>query len=350
MKHSIFLVAALATLGAAATRAADNGSIAVYSARGQGSNEALYNAFMQKTGIRIDRTENDAAGILSRLENEGTDSAADVVLLNNVTELLQAQSKGLLQPVKSARLDRAIDATLRAAPAADGAIAWYGFSMRPRVIVYNKHQVDPKEVSTYEALAAPRNKGKLCMRSGKAPSNLSLFGALIEHDGVARTRTWLKAVVANLARPPTGDDTDQIRAVAAGQCEIGVVNTFYLARLLRSDHAEDRNLARSVAVVFPNQGTWGTHVDIAGAAVTRHAKHPREAVRFLEYLASAQGQNLFANGNDEWPAVTTFKFDNPHLKAIRGKATQIRVDATPMARIGAHRDEVLRMLEQAGFD
>ena len=204
------------------------------------------------------------------------------------------------------------------------------------------------DVDTYEELGDPKNKGKLCIRSGSHPYNLSLFGAVVEHMGEQKAEAWLKGMVANLARPPKGGDTDQIKAVAAGECDIAVTNSYYLARLMRSNKPEDLAVVNKVGVVFPNQASWGTHLNIAGGAVARHAKNQGNAIKFLEYLASPEAQNYFANGNNEWPAAKGVTLDNPALKAMTGDKP-FKSETIPISAVGANMTKVQQMLDRVGF-
>ena len=291
----------------------------------------------------------DDAGIIARLKAEGSASPADVILLVDAARLARGEQDGLFLPIKSKPLEDAIPASLRAQPAADGGIPWFGFSTRARVVVYDKIKVKPTEVDSYEKLADPQNKGKLCIRSGSHPYNLSLFGAVLEHMGPQKTEAWLKGLVDNMARPPKGGDTDQIKGVAAGECQIAVTNSYYLARLMRSSKPEDRAVAEKVGVVFPNQSSWGTHVNIAGAAVARHAKHVDSATKFLEYLASPSAQNYFANGNNEWPVAKGVSTDNPALKAMTGGSGQFKSETIPVGAVGANQVKVQQMLDRVGF-
>ena len=319
----------------------------IYSARHYPSDEALYSQFSRNTGIRIHRVDADDAGILARLRAEGAASPADVILLVDAARLWRGETEGLFQPVKSAVLDAAIPAQLRGAANAEGASAWYGFSTRARVIVYDKIKVKREDVDTYEELGDAKNKGRLCIRSGSHPYNLSLFGSVYEHLGEAQTETWLKGMVDNMARAPKGGDTDQIRAVASGECAVAVTNSYYLARLMRSSKPEDQSVVERIGVVFPNQSSWGTHVNIAGGAVAKHAKNQANAVKFLEYLASAQAQEHFANGNNEWPAAKGVKLDNPALKAMGGNS--FKSETIPISVVGRNSVKVQQMLDRAGF-
>ncbi len=318
----------------------------LYSARHYSTDEALYANFSKATGIRINRVDSDDAGILARLKAEGPASPADVILLVDASRLHKGEVDGLFRPVKSRALEDAIPAAYRANPTADG-IAWFGFSTRARVVVYDKVKVKRDDVDTYEELAEPKNKGKICIRSGSHPYNLSLFGAVTEHLGEQRTEQWLKGVVANLARDPKGGDTDQIKAVGAGECQIAVTNTYYIARLMRSANPDDKALMERVAVVFPNQASWGTHLNIAGGAVARHSKNPAAAVKFLEYLASPEAQAYFADGNNEWPTAKGARFNNPALQAMTGGS--FKAETIPLATVGANQVKVQQMLDRVGF-
>jgi len=342
---SLLAICVLATAGAAC---AQEQVVNLYSARHYATDEALYSGFTKATGIKVNRVDSDDAGIMARLKAEGTASPADVILLVDAARLYRGEADGLFLPVRSKVLEDAIPANLRATPAADGGIAWFGLSTRARVIVYNKAKVNKDDVDTYEELGAPKNKGKLCIRSGSHPYNLSLFGAVTEHMGEQKAEAWLKGVVNNLARAPKGGDTDQIKAVAAGECDIAVTNSYYLARLMRSEKPEDKAVVEKVTVVFPNQQSWGTHMNIAGGAVARHTKHQANAIKFLEYLASPEAQNYFANGNNEWPAAKGVDPGNPALKAMTdGKP--FKSETTPISAVGANTVKVQQMLDRVGF-
>jgi iron(III) transport system substrate-binding protein len=319
----------------------------LYSARHYSTDEALYDNFTKATGIRINRVDADDAGILNRLKAEGAASPADVILLVDAARLYRGEQDGLFLPIKSKLLDEAIPAQLRARPNADGASAWFGFSTRARIIAYDKTKLKREDVDSYEKLADPRFKGQVCIRSGAHPYNLSLIGALLEHLGEARTEAWIQGLKANLARPPKGGDTDQLRAVASGECALAVSNSYYMARILKSTRPEDQAVAERVGIVFPNQGSWGTHVNISGGGVARHAKNRDAAQRFLEYLASPEAQAYFANGNNEWPTVKGAPVDNPALRAMGG--ANFKSETIPVAAVGANVARVQALLDRAGF-
>jgi iron(III) transport system substrate-binding protein len=346
MNSKHLLATAIIALAATATTAQEQ-VLNIYSARHYPTDEALYSNFTKSTGIKINRVDADDAGILARLKAEGTASPADVILLVDASRLWRGEVDGLFQPIKSSLLDDAIPAQYRGKANSDGATPWFGFSTRARVVVYDKVKVKKEDVDTYEELGDPKNKGKLCIRSGSHPYNLSLFGAVTEHIGEPAAEQWLKGLVANMARSPKGGDTDQIKAVASGECAIAVSNTYYIARLMRSSAAEDRATMERVGVVFPNQGSWGTHVNIAGGAVARNAKNPANATKFLEYLASATAQDHFANGNNEWPVAKGIKISNAALESMSGGS--FKSETIPISVVGMNQVKVQQMLDRVGF-
>lgn len=339
--------AGCAILLACCAASAQHQIVNIYSARHYATDEALYTNFTKATGISINRVDADDAGILARLKAEGTASPADVILLVDAARLWKGEVEGLFQPVKSKVLDAAIPIQLRGKASSDGASPWFGFSTRARVIVYDKVTVKKEDVDTYEELGDPKNMGKLCIRSGSHPYNLSLFGAVTEHVGEQRAEAWLKGMVANMARTPKGGDTDQIKAVAAGECGIAVTNTYYLARIMRSNAPEDKAIMDRVGVVFPNQASWGTHINIAGGAMAKNAKNPANAIKFLEYLASAPAQDHFANGNNEWPVAKGVKINNPALQAMTGGS--FKSEIIPISVVGMNQVKVQQMLDRVGF-
>jgi iron(III) transport system substrate-binding protein len=330
-----------------ASALADEQVINLYSARHYPTDEALYSDFTKATGIKINRVDSDDAGIIARLKAEGSASPADVILLVDAARLWKGEVDGMFLPVKSKTLETAIPSQLRSKPTDDGGTAWFGLSTRARVVVYDKLKIKRDDVDTYEELGDPKNKGQLCIRSGSHPYNLSFFGAMTEHLGAEKTEAWLKGMVDNMARAPKGGDTDQIKAVASGECGIAVTNTYYLARLMRSTNPADKAVAERVGVVFPNQQSWGTHVNVAGGAVARYSKNQTNAVKFLEYLVSPEAQNHFANGNNEWPVVKGMKLDNPALKAMTGG--NFKSELVPISAVGMNQIKVQQMLDRVGF-
>jgi iron(III) transport system substrate-binding protein len=291
--------------------AAQENVVNIYSGRHYKSDEALYEGFTKKTGIKVNRIEASEDAIIERIRNEGQRSPADVMITVDAGRLWRAEQLGLFQPVKSQVLDSRIPASFR-----EPGGHWFGFSSRARVIAYNKAKVKAGEIESYEQLADPKWKGRVCMRSSTNIYNLSLMGALIDHLGREKAQSWAKGVRANLAHDPKGGDTDQLKAVAAGQCDVTISNQYYYARLLRSSKPDEREVGEKIGIVFPNQSSWGTHVNISGAGVLKNAPNKENAIRFLEYLASDDAQRYFAEGNNEWPAVKNVRVDNPVLKML----------------------------------
>jgi iron(III) transport system substrate-binding protein len=316
----------------------------LYSARHYKTDEALYNDFTKKTGIKINRIEADDNALAERLKSEGANSPADVILMVDAARLWRAQIDGFFKPINSKYLESRIPANLRSKPDPEGS-TWFGLSTRARLVVYNKDKVNPQDVDTYEKLAEPMNKGKVCTRSGTHPYMLSLIGAMIERRGEAATEEWAKGMVANMARPPRGGDTDQIKAVASGECGVALANSYYLVRLLRSNKPEDQAVVSKIGFVWPNQKSSGAHINIAGGGVAKNAPHPKAAIEFLEYLASDSAQEYFANGNNEWPVVKSVKIDNEGLKMLGPfKAENISV-----AAIGRNQIAAQRLLDRVGY-
>ena len=252
------LFAALAALSAGAS--AEEKVLNLYSARHYQTDEALYTNFTAKTGIKINRIEGKEDELLERIRNEGANSPADVLLTVDAARLAKAHELGLFASVTSKLLEARIPAHLRTED-------WFSFSTRGRVIVYRKGSVSPDDVKSYDDLAKPALKGKLCSRSGSHPYNLSLGASIIAHQGEAKAEEWARGVVANFARTPKGGDTDQIKAVAAGECQVALSNTYYVARLMRSTKPEEQKMMEKVGVVWPNQATTGTHINVSGGGV-----------------------------------------------------------------------------------
>ncbi len=337
MKRCLIAFGAVAALLAGPVRGEDK-ELNLYSARHYQTDEALYENFTRQTGIRIKRIEGKEDELLERIKNEGANSPADVFITVDAARLAQADALGLFAPVKSKLLDERIPANLRTAD-------WFAFSTRARVIIYGKDKVNPAEVQNYEDLANPKLKGKICSRSGSHPYNLSLGSALIAHLGDQKTEEWARGVVANFARPPKGGDTDQIKAVAAGECEVAVSNTYYLVRLMRSDKPEDKKVMEKIGIVWPNQKTWGTHINISGGGMLKTAPHKEAAVKFLEYLASDEAQTYFANGNNEWPVVASAVTKNPALESL-GK---FKPDPMNVGELSKNTALAQKVFDRAGY-
>lgn len=328
------------TLVACTVHAQEDKILNLYTARHYDTDEALYANFTKATGIKVNRIEAGDEALLERVRNEGANSPADVLLIVDASRLYAADQAGLFAPVKSAVLESRIPKDLRSANG-----TWFAFSSRARVIVYDKSAVNAADVQRYEDLAAPANKGKVCTRPGSHPYMLSLVASVIAHDGEQKAEEWAKAVVANMARPPRGGDTDQIKGVASGECGIALTNSYYYVRLMRSKKPEDRAIAEKVTLVWPNQSSWGTHMNVSGGGVLKNAPNKDAALKFLEYLASDEAQSYFANGNNEWPVVKTAVAKNPELESL-GK---FKADALPIAEIATRTPAAQKLVDRAGW-
>ncbi len=330
---ALSLVLALFAAGASA-----QSQLNLYSARHYQTDELLYAEFTRQTGIKINRIEGNDAELIERIRNEGANSPADVLLTVDASRLANAERAGMFQPIQSKVIEARVPAHLRTPN-------WVAFSTRARVIAYNKAAIRPETVQTYEDLANPRLKGQLCVRSGGHPYNLSLGAAMISHHGEAKAEEWARGLVANLARTPKGGDTDQLRAVAAGECGVALANSYYVARLMRSAKPEDQKVANALAVVWPNQAGTGTHINVSGAGVARHAPHREAAVKFLEYLASDGAQRYFADGNNEWPVVPGVKVENPALEALG----DFKADVLPIGQLANNTPAAQKVFDRAGW-
>jgi iron(III) transport system substrate-binding protein len=312
----------------------------IYSSRHYETDEALYSDFTKQTGIKINRIEGGEDPLIERIRNEGAKSPADVLITVDAGRLWRAEQMDLFQPVQSKVLDTRIPSSYRHP---DG--LWFGFSARARIIAYSKERVKPGDIADYEDLANPKWKGKICTRSAGHVYNLSLISSLVSHLGEPKTEQWAKAVAGNLARSPKGGDTDQLLGVATGECDLAISNTYYYVRLLKSKKPDERAAAEKVGVIFPNQKNRGTHVNVSGAGVLKHAPHKQAAIRFLEYLASDEAQKYFANGNNEWPVVASVQPDNAALTSL-GK---FKADSLNLGAVGKNQPAAQKIADRSGF-
>jgi len=311
----------------------------LYSSRHYDTDVALYQAFTDETGIEVNLIEGDADQLIERIKAEGRNSPADVLITVDAGRLWRAEDAGLLQPVSSAVLEERIPAKLRH-PAGQ----WFGLSQRLRGIVYARDRVDPGEITSYEELADPKWQGRVCIRSSTNVYNQSLVASMIEANGVEETEAWAEGLVDNLARPPQGGDTDQIQAVAAGECDVAVVNHYYFVRLIESESEDDRAVADKVDIVFPNQDGRGAHANVSGAGVVATAPNQGNAVRFLEYLTTPEAQAYFAQGNYEFPVV-----DGVKLVPVLEQWGEIRTDDVNAAKLGENNPEAVKLMDRVGW-
>jgi iron(III) transport system substrate-binding protein len=312
----------------------------LYTARHYATDEAFYTGYTKATGIKINRIEGGEDALFERIKAEGVNSPADVFLTVDVARLWRAEQAGIFAPLKSASLSKRIPAHYR-----DPDGKWFGFSARARVLAYDKSKVKSAELARYEDLANPKWKGQICTRSSSHPYNLSLISSMMIHLGEEKATEWARGVAANLARTPRGGDTDQLRAVAVGECSIALSNHYYYVRIMRSDKAEDRSLIEKVGLVWPNQRDRGTHINISGGGMLQHAPNREAAVKFLEYLGSDGAQALFADGNNEWPIVKGVKLANPALESFG----QFKTDTVSLANLGKTQAAAQRIADQVGW-
>jgi iron(III) transport system substrate-binding protein len=312
----------------------------VYNSRHYGSDEQLYSAFTEATGIKVNVVEGKHDELIQRLANEGENSPADVLITVDAGRLALAASKDLLQSVETPVLDKAVPEHLH-----NPDHLWYGLAVRARVLVYTKdpERLDPAILSTYEALAEPEYKGKVLSRSSNNVYTQSLVASVLAANGEEKTLEWAKGVVANFSRPPEGGDTDQIRAVVAGQGDVAIANTYYVGRLLNSKKAADREVGEQVGVFFPNQDGRGTHVNISGAGVAKHAPNRDNAIKLLEYLVT-DGQRYFADVNHEYPVNPAIQ---PH--PTLAEFGEFKQDTLNASTYGENAAEAVKLMDQAGW-
>lgn len=333
------VLAASALLAAPATLRAQTRVLNLYSSRHYDTDEALYSDFTTQTGIRINRIEAQPDPLIERMRAEGAASPADILITVDAGRIERARELDLLQPYNSELLASRIPAAYREPQG-----HWFGFSTRARVLIVSRQKVGANDIADYEDLANPKWKGRVLNRSSTSIYNQSLTGSILAALGPERTEAWARGVVANFARPPRGGDVDQIRAVAAGEGDIAVANTYYLIGLMRSSRPEDRAVAEKVKVIFPNQVNRGTHVNISGAGIARHAKNLDAARAFLNYLSSPSAQRYFAFGNSEYPVVEGV--DWPAELTALGRFKTDSLSAQVFARNNA---EALRLMDRAGW-
>ncbi|MEM6423681.1 MAG: Fe(3+) ABC transporter substrate-binding protein [Cyanobacteria bacterium P01_D01_bin.128] len=321
-------------------RSKQSGSVVnLYTSRHYDTDEELYNSFERITGISINRIEAGADELIERIKAEGDNSPADILMTVDAGRLWRADQEGIFTPVSSSTLEEKIPSYLSHPEG-----HWFGFSKRARVIMYNKDVVDPSELSTYEALVDSQWQGRILIRSSSNIYNLSLAGSLIEAHGVPETEAWATGMVENMAREPEGNDTAQIRAAAAGLGDIAIANTYYLARIMKSDAEEDQEVADKMRVFFPNQEGRGTHVNISGAGVVASSPRKEAAIQFLEYLASPIAQVFFAQGNNEYPVV-----EGTALDPVVASFGSFKEDTVSASVFGENNSEALQMYDRAGW-
>lgn len=315
--------------------------INIYSSQKEHLIRPVLDDFTEATGIDVNLTTGGKSELVARLEHEGEHTPADLLLTVDIGNIYTAKEKGLLQPIESETLNAQIPDNLR-----DPEGYWYGVTIRSRAIYYNKELVDPEEApKTYEELADPKWRGKLLIRSSENVYNQSLVASMLAHHGHDETLEWAEGVVANMARPPQGGDTDQLKALAAGEGAIAVANTYYYGRLIAgAPDIQDESVKEKVAIVFANQDGRGAHVNIRGGGVTSHAKHKESAIKLLEYLAGDDAQHFFAEGNFEYPAKPSIA----PAETVQSWG-ELKRDPINLEEVGKHHKEAVAIMQEAGW-
>jgi iron(III) transport system substrate-binding protein len=346
-KHGAFAAGLLVALSACvaggdssdAHEAVDGGEVNVYSHRHYAADRELFRRFTARTGIEVNVVTASADELITRLENEGEASPADVLITVDAGRLHRAKQHGLLQPVTSEALEAGVPEHLR-----DRDGAWWGLTSRARIIAYSRDRVDPAELSSYMGLADPRWEGRILVRSSSNVYNQSLLASIVAHHGQDAATKWSEAIVRNMARPPGGGDTDQVKAVAAGAGDLALVNTYYVARLASSDVPEERRVAAEIGVFFPDQNGNGAHVNVSGAGVTRHARNPEAAIALLEFLVGEEAQALFASANHEYPVRPGVEWS-----PILDEWGPFKADTLNLTVLGQENDTAVRIFDRAGW-
>ena len=313
----------------------------IYSARKEALILPLLKRFNNETGINFRLVTGKADGLLKRLEIEGSLSPADVFITVDAGRLQRAKNSGVLQKIDNPILKERIPASLR-----DRENYWFGLSQRARTIIYNKVNLDATKLSTYEDLASPRWKGQLCIRSSDSVYNQSLVASMIEVNGIEKTESWARGLVQNFARPPTGGDTDLLKATAAGQCTIALANTYYFGRLINSKMSSERKAAQNLAVFWPNQGAGdrGVHVNVSGAGITKHARNINEAISLLEFLVTDESQKWYAEVNNEYPVV-----EGAEISKTLERFGSFKADSINLTILVVNNPRAVKLMDRAGW-
>ena len=311
----------------------------VYSSRKEELLHNLFEQFTKETGIEVKYINDEAAQLIDRIENEGKATSADLFLTADAVNLILAKKKGLLQSIQSDILNHAIPSKYRDV---DG--FWFGLTKRARVIVYNKDLIESNELSTYEHLANTKWKGKILIRSSSSPYNQSLIAFMIANNDVEHAKIWIKGLVANMARKPSGGDIDQIYAVAADEGSIAIVNSYYFGRIMASDKKSDQSVIRKLGIFFPNQETTGTMINISGGAITKYAKNKENAIKLLEFLSSVKAQKVYSQVNQEYPVV-----EGVELSEVLTSFGPFKESDLPLQELEKHLTESVKIADECGW-
>jgi len=333
------ILSAVLLLGSISSQSFASTEVNVYSARKEALIKPLLKRFTKETGITVNLVTGKADALLKRLESEGRNTPADILITTDAGRLNRALKANVLQAVQSKTLNSVIPANYREP---DG--YWYGLSVRARPIFYVKDKVNESELSTYEALTDKKFKGRICIRSSNNIYNQSLVASMIAANGEPATEKWAAGLVKNMARPPRGGDRDQVRAAASGQCDIAIANTYYFGAMLAGKKAKDKAAASKMALFWPNQSTRGTHVNISGAGITKHASNRDNAVRLLEFLANKASQKWYAETNYEYPVRTDVEASD----LLRSWGT-FKSDAINLSILGKNNPKAVKLMDRAGW-
>ena len=314
--------------------------INIYTHRHYDSDKILFKKFTDMSGIKVNVIKGSADQLIQRLQSEGKNSPADILLTVDAGRLVRAKDMGLLEPVSSKILTKNVPEMMR-----DSENHWFGLSVRARVIAYAKDRIKENELSTYEDLADPKWRGKIVVRSSNNIYNQSLLASLINENGSKKALKWAKSVRNNMARKPRGNDRDQARAVASGVADLAIINTYYLGLLANSSDKADREVAEKLNIFFPNQNGRGTHINISGVAVTKSSKNKKEAIRFIEFLTQEDNQRIFSEANYEYPLDYNNSKSKIHLKWGRFKADNI-----DLTILGKNNAEAVKIFDLAGWE
>lgn len=335
----IGLIAACSSDKKEESTTASNGEVNIYTHRHYEADQKLFADFEKETGIKVNVVNANADELIQKMTLEGENSPADVLITVDAGRLDRAKTAGLLQSIQSATLDSIIAPNLK-----DVDNQWFGLTYRARVIVYNADEIQADSINTYEALATDAAKNRLLIRSSSNIYNQSLMASIIAYKGEEGALSWAEGVVANMARNPKGGDRDQIKAIAAGEGDLAVVNTYYLGKMLNSSSEEERKIGESVDIIFPNQDGRGTHINVSGAGVAKYAPNKENAIKFIEFMASEEAQKVFAEANYEYPVNDKVEW----AKTLQNWGT-FKTDTLSLTTLGQNNEQAVKLFDQAGW-
>lgn len=317
----------------------NNNVITLYTHRHYDTDQTIFEKFTKETGIKVQVVKASADELIQKMESEGKQSPADVLITVDAGRLVRAKEKGLLQSIQSEILEKTIPSHLR-----DKDRQWFALTKRARVIVYDKNKVSPSDLSTYEDLTNPKWHGKVLIRQSNNIYNQSLLASIIANIGKEQAEAWALGMVKNFARSPSGNDRDQVKGIAAQDGELAIINTYYLGRMLHSKDPTEKIAAEAVSVFFPNQNDRGTHINISGIGVAKHAPHKENAVRFIEYLISKEVQEIFANANYEYPVNA-----EASVSDVLKSWGDFKEDQLPLSKLGELNKSAVILFDKVGW-